>query len=323
MKNKNTKTIFFLIVLLSSAYLKNDIHGNVGNAITYRLNGGRLGDCLYTYIKALWISHNYDMPLLYKPFAGSEEFSFDTYHEKFNNKTTLQYKKNISITDSKHLEKEFSDTLFTCSIYYEDPSWTKNSITNLRRNKPFLEVLKKHLTPKKHPILLQLPKNKFTVALHVRRGGGFDSPLLMQQADRIGKKLKNFADGNLPLKFPPDSYYIEQLRKIQALYPEKQIYIYIFTDDPNPAAIARTFSHDLDMELLEFDYRKNDNRYNKNLIEDMFAMTKFDCLIRTQSAFSQMAHLLGDHKIVYWPDEYLWDSSNTLYITKTIVDIYA
>ena len=44
---------------------------------------------------------------------------------------------------------------------------------------------------------LNLPKNRIPVALHVRRGGGFDPP------HRIKEQ---------PRKFPPDIYYIEQIK---------------------------------------------------------------------------------------------------------------
>ena len=79
------------------------------------------------------------------------------------------------------------------------------------------------------------------VAVHVRRGGGFDFANI--------KAL-------FPLKFPPDSYYIEQISRLAYIYHDKKICICILTDDPNPNEIVKHYQETLQNPRLLFICRK-------------------------------------------------------------------
>ena len=58
-------------VLITACFLSTPILGR--SAVTYTLSGGRLGDNLLSYCHAKWISFYYDIPLLYYPFAYSDQ----------------------------------------------------------------------------------------------------------------------------------------------------------------------------------------------------------------------------------------------------------
>ena len=67
------------------------------------------------------------------------------------------------------------------------------------------------------------------------------------------------SDHACPRRFPPDTYYIGQLKYIASLFPEKLIYAFIFTDDPQPDKIAAKYKDALNNPKIYFDYRKNQN----------------------------------------------------------------
>lgn len=133
---------------------------------------------------------------------------------------------------------------------------------------------------------IEIPTNRLTIALHIRRGGGYltDQVLIHTQL----------------WQFPPDQFYLEQIRTIYNL-TKKPLFAYIFTDDPHPAKIAQTFSKALSDIDIMFDYRKTKNHHALNVVEDFFGMLKFDCLIRPYSHFSMWAERLGNYKIIIYP----------------------
>ena len=96
---------------------------------------------------------------------------------------------------------------WSCGLHFpvdwDDPLFRKEIVQCLQPKQPFPT--------------LTLPEGYLTVALHVRRGGAYE---------RYAELSKLF-----PLKFPPDSFYIAQLRTIAEIFKDKKIYTYIFTDD--------------------------------------------------------------------------------------------
>jgi len=51
-------------------------------------------------------------------------------------------------------------------------------------------------------------------------------------------------------------------------------------------------------------------------LEDFFGMTKFDCLIRPISYYSSMVELIGNFKIVIYPEDGTWIEKDRLIIDK-------
>ena len=65
--------LFLFLVLFSKAHAA---------FITYEFSsGGRLGDCLTSYVHAKWLSFQLKIPLLYRPFPYSAELLMDDLEE--------------------------------------------------------------------------------------------------------------------------------------------------------------------------------------------------------------------------------------------------
>ena len=98
------------------------------------------------------------------------------------------------------------------------------------------------------------------------------------------------------------------------------MYIHIFTDDPYPEKLVSEFKEIIASSNITFAYNKRDDAYPNHIIDDFYALTQFDCLIRSCSNFSWAAQIIGNHKLIIYPLEEQW-LDNTLIITKTRIII--
>jgi hypothetical protein len=223
----------------------------------------------------------------------------------------------IQIRSDTSLEKIHQTALYVTHFFCTDATWEswEEIMTwhNVLADQEFMHTLKTCIAPCNPLPLLDLPTDKITVALHVRKGGGYDAPLASEQIfdkntypQRRNTRIDEPADVIWPLKFPPDQYYIDQIKHLHEMVSGAPLYIYIFTDDPNPADIARRYARELQIDTITFDYRPAGNKHNANVLEDFFNIARFDCLIRSGSNFAQMAQLIGDHKIVIYPKNAHW-----------------
>jgi len=257
----------------------------VNAAVTYSFSGGRLGDNILSYVHALWVSYKYDIPLLYRPFRYSEQLALhdpqkdrDTLIEKYTNTIQCGLTRNVKIERS-------AKVLYTVPFYSE---FNQEKIPPYLKvdwdNKRFKDLMKRRLKSST-PIKQFIPKDRITVAIHVRKGGGFDI------------NGQNF----MPYKFPPDSFYIKSLKTISEMLRDQPIYAFIFTDDAHPEHIAQEYARRVNLPNITYDYRKAGNHYAANVLEDLFAMSKFNCLIRPLSNYSLIASKLGSMMIEIAP----------------------
>lgn len=261
------------------------------SAITYDFSGGRLGDNLVAYFHAKWLSYRLGLAFLFKPFPHAEKFELIERDQLFSD--DFRFKNKVVVRNIQQIDPLSESTLYVvpyspeCRFEYEMLGLKWLPIVNVDWKDPcFLQEVKACLTPKKTLAATALPKGKVSVALHVRRGGGIDAyPASMYR---------------WPLKFPPDTYYIQQLKWIANVL-KKPLYVYIFTDDLHPEKIAATYKKALHNKKITFDYRKENNTPNANLLEDFFAMSQFDCLVLCQSNYSLMASKIGNYKIKIYP----------------------
>lgn len=144
------------------------------HAITYTLNGGRLGDNIHTYCKTKWYSYKYKIQLLYKPFTLSDSFIMHTKETHF--KSEKGFDEIVQVNEPEDIEKRLkkkNNILFVNNFYTEAPSlyeWAQ-------KHPDFDREIKEMLLPIKPISPLKKPVNRITVALHVRKGGGFDNEL--------------------------------------------------------------------------------------------------------------------------------------------------
>ncbi len=151
-----------------------------------------------------------------------------------------------------------------------------------------------------------------------------------EQEKKINNKLKltsrsklreasksKFADRLHPFKFPPNSYYVEQITRMSELLGDEPMYVHIFSDSSEVAAIAQYFEKEVNKPNIEFGYRKEDNKHDANVLDDMYGLLQFDYLIRPESNFSIIAGKLKVYNITIYPAEYSW-KLNKLCIDKAV-----
>ncbi len=322
-KNNKIKIKISLIIV----FIFFSDHQNLGNAITYKLNPGRLGDHLLTYCLTKTISNIYNIPMLYTLFNYSDKFTLHTYEKWYTpqKKYTLNTKSRtkifeqvIEITNSvkKQIQKP---TLYICTLKSRPPECSGfSAMYQYVKNNP---IFKKHLVKMLTPIIpveiIDLPDNVISVAVHIRKGGGYDQPLYTDyiQKKHHQKRPIYFADKIYPRRFPPEIYYIEQIKYLAHIFNDKDLFVHIFTDDQNPQIIINRFEKKLSNYPITFSYRKKGNRHDAHVLDDLFNMTRFDCLIRPASSFSKIAQLLGNHQIIIYPKQAEWINAK-LVVTK-------
>lgn len=265
------------------------------SAITYSFSGGRFGDNLITYFHAKWVSLNYGIPFLYKPFKNANLLQLSDEDPTIDN--SYQFEKTMDLASYDEVASIDPSTLVTvpyfpeCKWEYEAGLLPPNYIyfsTDWDEPRFHREIVR-WLTPKKTINTLDLPDKKITVALHVRRGGKYEP---------FGPLSKVF-----PLKFPPDSFYIEQIQRVADIYKGQQLYIHLFTDDNNPKDIVKRFKKAINNTTVEISYKDpiNIKDPTEKMMRDFYSLGKFDCLIHPMSNFSIVASLLGNYKLQIYP----------------------
>jgi hypothetical protein len=259
------------------------------NAITYTLNAsGRFGEHLTTYIKAKKLAKDYNLPFIYKPFSYTDELvmhTTDTMHDE--QMISRCFKKTVRVTAEMILEEGIKhDTQTLYIVQWGTALKGCKSILDIHDEALLTDI--KRLIARKDTVATDTPLDSsvITVALHARKGGGYDPAWILKQQ---------------PMRFAPDEYYIAQLKKIIAMYPDKQIEVHLFTDDPQPKVLVGLYTKVLKNPAVKFIYREFGNKHNANVLDDFFAMAHCDCLIRPASCFSELSQLIGNHKVTIYP----------------------
>jgi hypothetical protein len=145
-------------------------------------------------------------------------------------------------------------------------------------NDDFRSLLQSLIKPINPVPSMEIPKDCCSVALHVRKGGGYDSD----------ESIKS-----MPTKFPPDKYYTNAIKFLAEQNKGKKIYAFIFTDDPNPQAIVDKYYAEIKTlgvkNEIEIGFRKNPDINNSGVLADFFGMMQFENLVRPDSSLSQSA----------------------------------
>ncbi len=286
----------FIIIIITCLFFVSDSSG-IPSAVTYTFSGGRFGDNLLAYCHAKWISYIYNIPLLYKRFGYSEQLMMHLLEIPYDLELERTFEKVIIYTPNCIIDPyagylyvipyfpesmvDFSNTKFP---YLFTIDWT---------NPTFKSLLQKMIAPIAPLNLPQLPENYLTVAVHVRKGTSWDVPNSRTTPEKLTAAH--------PLLFAPDSFYINQLKRISTLFPDQAIYVHLFTDHCNPAQLAEKYRQAVACERMVFDCRTTKNYDFLYVLDDFFALTHFDCLIRTHSNFSFIASKLGNYRIEIVP----------------------
>jgi hypothetical protein len=265
--------LFFLTFLLFFTNLYTS-HG-----VTVRFDCGRLGDKLLLLTSAISFAYRHKLPLFYPAFQYCDELSLDSLELYDTQKHHFDVIKEYSEEIDNNLQHQTQSTLIIISFYNRPKPDLKD--------KKFRKKMQTIISPKQHMPKIAIPENHLAVALHIRTGGGFAMDTLLHD--------------KYPLLFVPLDFYVDQLNYLTSLYPEKKLYVYLFTDDQHPEQIIdylKTKSHN---KNIDYGFRTSNNQHNKNVLEDFFAMMHFKILIRPVSNFSKMADYLGHASLVIAP----------------------
>lgn len=290
------KNIFFLLIsVISPQCLISK------SAVTYGLSGGRLGDNLLSYVHAKWISYAYGIPLLYRPFEYSDQLIMHYLETPLTNEMIGAFDEivDISHTESYTIEPDknilyvipyFPESIIEREhnpryFYYFPVNWKDAGFNNL---------LKQMISPVHALEYPTIPDDVLSVALHVRIGTLFDIGGLSEYEEQTKQGINQ-------LKFPPFSFYHEQIKRICSLYPHRKIFIYLFTDHTNPQELVDIFSKSVDPKRVTFEYHKKQNCYYLNVLEDFFSFQIFDCMIRPDANFSLVASKISNYKTLISP----------------------
>jgi hypothetical protein len=286
-------------------------------AVTYDYDiKARLGDNLMCYLHAKWVSYKNGIPILYKPFPYSDLFTFDEVETRYSlDKKTDKIVLRAGISSIEKQKKLIKRNAIFIIPYFPE-SFGEREIYRMRNNivfpyfqvdwkeEKFRAILKEMLKPKKPVELLECPRDKLTVAIHCRMGGGFDREGLGEDPLFAGK-------------LPPVKFYLDALNLFCKLCPTEDIYFHVFTDDAHPERLAFLIEdHVKSLRSAPFSvgYRTKGNSHRQNILEDMFSMMQFDCLIRPESNFSIIPSLLKEYKILIHPD--IWYTKGDLKYMK-------
>lgn len=307
------KSRYYSILFLLSFFV---VHAEKQSAVTFYA-GGRLGDKLMVYVKAKWFAYKYNLPFLCSDFEFQEKFALhekDNYLKKGGEK---EYKHKVVVKKESDIDPLAKDTLFVVDFYVKSPDTAHLvNIKQLFLNNPdFHENIKATIAPCEPITPINFPDNYAKVAVHVRRGSGGDLPLLQKDEQPTAAEKKTFykkskkveyMDVGWPTKFPPDDYYIKQIKRLSEILEHKPMYVFIFTDYAFPEEIASKYQNALNMPNIIFDWRRQGHDYKKNIIEDLFALSQFDYLIRSISSYSGIGFLMGNHTLVFAPAHAEW-----------------
>ena len=295
------KRVVWLICILLTLPIR------ASQAVTYELSPGRFGDNLISYIHAKWISYKYRIPLLYKPFIYSSslvlhdvELPYAQYAKNFKKVVYLGRKRNVNSQDGSVLyvvpyfpeskwELKHGKSFAGGAWDYIEVDW---------QDAGFIQELRKVIKPRTSLAAMPLPQDRVAVAIHVRKGGNYDTP----------ETLPGF-----PLKFLPTELYVQQLKEVHKLLNNRPLYVYLFTDDNNPLALMHVFQNAFCGCDIQFDCRKQGNSDTRNVLEDFFALQQFDCLVHSESNFSFIMSKIGNYMVTLFPDSFYKDRGQIVY----------
>lgn len=262
-------------------------------SVTYALDGGRFGDQLLNYLKALWVSWKFNLPLIFRPFDYSNELMLSEYHEiSLNEEVIRSFSAQFGYFSDLDFEKSAKVFSHLKSTHEKNLPllWNIGLLTPLLENyfceklddEDFRSLLQKLVKPKNEISLLSMPMDRKTIAIHVRTGKDYDWEINIR---------------NMPTKFPPETFYLGALKQAAAYFGDEPLYVHIFTDHPEPPQIEARLMKEFNRLGLAndviFNCRREGNSHTQNVVEDMFSMAEFDCLIRPDSSLSQISAILG------------------------------
>ncbi|MGB8366888.1 MAG: hypothetical protein WCD44_00865 [Candidatus Babeliales bacterium] len=314
------KQLFYILFFSLHFYVV--VLAQANQAITNRLCPGRFGDKIVYYAVAKWISHKFTLPFFLKPFEYSSLLRLGKEEKKYSDNMLQKFKdglqkikseQDVIIHAANNVLFEF-DKHFYVNGSHRKEDWLRHII----KDQQFMRKLKYMLYPALSLMQIKLPLNKITVAVHIRKGGGVDKPLYSMQY--YANRIEPYADKQWPRKFPPEQYYVDQIKKISHLFDERPLFVYLFTDDENQRQLVNRMKKAVNKSNITFACREKISFHKTYVVEDFYNMAQFDCLIRPDSCFSMAAQLLGNHKVIILPKHAKWEGEKLIIDEVAVID---
>ncbi len=264
---------------------------------------GRVGDQLFAYCKAKGVAHTHNMLFLYTPTPLLDIFELHQTERRCGT-TQIKAKQEAHPKDERSIHIN-SGTLYNVDCYFKFNSWQDGSDIlqwkNLIHDATFIKKLQSKIRINNFIPKVILPPDRISVAVHIRKGSGIDFDYHPSR-----KKSIEIARDSYALKMPQNQYYIEQIIRISEMFHDAPLYIHIFTDHTNPRKIVQKYEKVINKANIKFGCKEQGNSPdNYSAAADLCEMLRFDCLIRTMSNLSQIAHLIGNYKVVVYPIHYI------------------
>ena len=143
---------------------------------------------------------------------------------------------------------------------------------------------------------LVLSKNHITLGLPTQYDERFDGP--PREKEDIFYPAMAF-----PLKFPPHSFFIEQVINLSTMFNDAPLYVHLFTDDPQPLKLLNRYKTLINKPNIIYGCQEYNN-HDQEALQDLFALTQFDCLISGESNFSILASKISDYRVIIYPTDF-------------------
>jgi hypothetical protein len=177
----NKKIISIILMLTSYSIFP---HGITNGVEQWR----RLGDNITTIAKTKYFARLFKLDYLYTPFTYHDDFAFATKEKLLTQIEKSNFSKIVLINSEKDILNNIENeepTLFVATFLSPTP-WM---YTYSRENPDFEKEIKQIFTPLATIEALPKSPDTFLIALHVRKGGGYDWPLASTQEYLLDKSI--------------------------------------------------------------------------------------------------------------------------------------
>lgn len=279
---------------------------------------GRFGDRLMIYARAKWMAHKYKLPFFYHPFPYSDQLIL--HETQMQPPHDWRPRRMIRVMTQHDISSSAPDTLFQLDFFFRDTHWENweevSTWKDMLADEEFITQLKAEVRPKSGMSRIDLPADCVSVAVHMRKGGGYDLPLLYEHKKAgiplHANRWEHYCDVRYPYKFLPDEFYAQQIDYVAQLFKDKKILVFLFTDHQNPRELAERLQGMISARNVAFACRTEGNAHDRNVLIDFFSLTQCDCLIKSGSSFCQAADLVGDQKMTIYPRKVHWQGDDLI-----------
>ena len=296
--------------------------------MTYKLQGGRFGDNIFIYTKAKWIAYECNLPFLYCPFKFSSALKMHVVEKHCTAGIKRHFKQQISVKNLTDISQcRIHPTLFYSNYHTiaDGNHWQNDEFLYLKSiyDPLFGEQLREMLSPiSSHEV--DLPKDRISIAVHIRKGSGPDRPPAQIQFFDSSSNIVSYIEEVIsePVMSKaiwatlllPNQFYIDQIIGLSEFFHDAPMYVRIFTDGNTPNQLLHDIKLHINKPNIVVECFNKPHADIHQVVNDYWAMSQFDCLIRPSSNLSWAAQLLGEHKIIIYPLHRHWEGH------KLIVD---